>query len=106
MKSHASNSCSFCGREHYTDFSGGEWHGPHETVYCCAGCATKVLPVLIADSIHISGSHFTTAGYTLLRVESTFWKGIASRISGAVGDLASKLAALAEKQARAERGVK
>lgn len=104
MKSHSSDRCSFCGKEHSTDFSGGEWHGPRETVYCCGVCATKVLPVLIADSIRIRGDHYLTAVRALELVESTFWKAIAARASHAVGDLACKLAALAEKQARSERG--
>ncbi len=104
MKSHSSDRCSFCGKEHSTDFSGGEWHGPRETVYCCGVCATKVLPVLIADSIRIRGDHYVAARAELASVESTFWKGIAARASHAVGDLACKLAALAEKQARSERG--
>ena len=106
MKSFSSDRCSFCGKGHSTDFSGGEWHGPHETVYCCGACATQVLPVLIADSIRIRGNHYLTAGRALELVESTFWKGIAARASSAASDLACKLAALAEKQARSERGAK
>ena len=105
MKSFSSDCCSFCGKAHSTDYSGGEWHG-HQTVYCCGVCATKVLPVLIADSIHIGGDHYPTARRAFELVEATFWKGIAARTSSAVGDLARKLADLAAKQARSERGTK
>lgn len=106
MKSNSSDRCSFCGKGHSTAFSGGEWHGPHETVYCCGACATQVLPVLVADSTPVRKGHYIAAHAALARVESTFWKAIAARASSAAGDLACKLAALAEKQARSERGAK
>lgn len=106
MKSFSSDRCSFCGKAHSTDFSGGQWDGPHETVYCCGVCATKVLPLLIADSIRSRGDHYLTAVRALELVESTFWKAIAARASHAAGELACKLAELAEKQARSERGAK
>lgn len=64
------------------------------------------MPVLVADSIPIRKGHYIAAHAALARVESTFWKAIAARASSAAGDLACKLAALAEKQARSERGAK
>ena len=84
MKSFSSAPCSFCGNEHSTDFSGGEWHGclgGAETVYCCGGCAVRVLPALIADSINLGGNHYTGAQNALVRIEAAFWKAIAARAS-------------------------
>lgn len=109
MKSFSSALCSFCGKKHSTEFSGGERHGclgGTETIYCCSACAVRILPALIADSIHLGGNHYTGAQNALVSIEAAFWKGIAARTSSAVADLACKLAALAEKQARSERGVK
>ena len=84
MKSFSSAPCSFCGKEHSTDFSGGEWHsspGGAGTVYCCSVCAVQVLPALIADSIHLSGNHYMGAQNALVSIEAAFWKAIAARAS-------------------------
>ena len=102
MKSFSSDRCSFCGKAHSTDFSGGEWHGHRGAVYCCGMCATEVLPALIADSIHIGGKHYLTAKHNLAVVEATFWKAIAARASSAVDGLACKV----DELARSERGSK
>jgi hypothetical protein len=39
----------------------------------------SVLPVLIADSVHINGNTYAEAGRRLEQVERTFWKAIACR---------------------------
>ena len=91
MKSSQSSPCTFCGTPHANDYRGGEWHGPVGTVYCCAACATAVVPVLIADSIHLNtksgigvASPYHQAGARWPLAEKTFWKALTSRLSGAL----------------------
>lgn len=39
--------CSFCGEGKAT----GVWMGSEKTIFCCKGCATQLLPQLMADAI-------------------------------------------------------
>lgn len=85
MKSFSARPCTFCGNSHSDNHAGGEWHCPEAvTVSCCHTCAVTVLPILIADSLHIFPA-VQDPKRLLVPVEAGLWKGLATRAMSSRG---------------------
>lgn len=60
------------------------WHGTEGQIDVCPGCATSVLPKLIADAVFVPPDLSKgTTGYAeqLVKVEASFWAAVASRVA-------------------------
>ena len=69
------NQCSFCG---CTSWTGG-WIGT-ELVLVCRDCATRILPVLIADATWFPAWTAATGACDLVKIEAAFWRAGALNI--------------------------
>jgi hypothetical protein len=71
--------CSFCDEGRSSAFWQGSLSVPIEV---CTSCAEKVLPCLIADAVHLHPvNEMSSIRQSLGEVISSYWRGIAHRLS-------------------------